>query len=174
MPRYHEIQIRFIRRRDNGSAEPDPTRDDILRITRLDVNSLRIVYAEKSETTPVIDITLCTNQQLLAYMYRVFWATSLDEDPFKSVQFFIPGFPTVLFEVSTLKQQMPAVLDLIMSLCWNWPTIGNPNYGGSPERVSSHSLGVGCPEQAADSGYNGEGCDGGGGAANPGGLDGGI
>ena len=174
MPRHHEIQIRFIRRLENGTAEPDSTRDDILRISRLDINSLRVVYTEKSDMKSVVDITLCTNQQLLAYLYRVFWATGLDEDPFKSVQFFIPGYPTFLFEVSTLKQQMPTILDLVMSLCWNWPTIGNPNYNGAPERTSSHSLWVGSPEQPADSGDNSDSCDGAGGAANPGGLDGGI
>jgi hypothetical protein len=174
MPRHHEIQIRFIRRLENGSPEPDSTRDDILRISRLDENSMRVVYTEKSDVKPVIDVAICTNQQLLAYLYRVFWATGLDEDPFKSVQFFVPGFPTFLFEVSTLKQQMPAVIDIITSLCWNWPTIGHPHYVGAPERASSHSLGIGGPEQPADSGDNGDSSDGAGGTANPSGLDGSI
>ena len=174
MPRTHEIQIRFIRRLANGTAESNPARDDILRISRLAENSLRVVYTERSDDSTVVDIMICTNQQLLAYLYRIFWVTEIDEDPFQSLQFFVPGFPTFLVQVPTLKQKMSAILDLVISLCWNWPTVGNPNYGGAPERTSSHSLLVGSPEQPADSGYNGDCSDSTGGAANPGGLDGSI
>ena len=134
MPRNREIQMRFIR------FHTDSTRDDILRITRLAENSNRIVYTEKSDNSDVVDILTCTHQQLLSYLYRVFWLTTLDEDPFKSVQFFIPGFPTFLVSVATLKQNTPSILDLVVSLCWNWPVIGCAEYNRTPERVGMHSL----------------------------------
>jgi len=174
MPRHHEIQIRFIRRLANGTADPNPARDDILRITSLGENSLRAVYTERSEDVAVVDITTCTTQQLLAYLYRAFWATSLDEDPFQSVQLFVPGFPTFIIEVATLKHNIPSILDLVMSVCWNWPTVGNPDYVSAPERYSSHLLGVRGPEQTTNSGNNTNGCDGTGGTTDPGGLHGGV
>lgn len=134
MPRNREIQVRFIR------FHTDSTRDDILRITRLAENSNRIVYTEKSDNSDVVDILTCTNHQLLSYLYRVFWLTTLDEDPFKSVQFFIPGFPTFLVSVAALKQNTPSILDLVISICWNWPVIGCAEYNRTPERVGMHSF----------------------------------
>jgi len=146
MPRYREAQIRFIRRKNNGGAETNPLRDDVLRISRLGVNAVRVVYTERTDDAPVVDVLTCNNYSLLSYLYRLFWLTTLDEDPFKSVQFFIPGFPTFLLEVATLKQHVPYILELVISLCWNWPTIG-ANRSLSP---------VGGPQQTADGGGNGD------------------
>jgi hypothetical protein len=140
MPRNREIQVRFIR------FHTDSTRDDILRITRLADNSNRVVYTEKSDNSDVVDILTCTHQQLLSYLYRVFWLTTLDEDPFKSVQFFIPGFPTFLVSVAALKQNTPSILDLVISTCWNWPVIGCAEYNRTPERVGLHSLPLETPD----------------------------
>jgi hypothetical protein len=145
MPRNREIQVRFIR------FHTDSTRDDILRITRLADNSNRVVYTEKSDNSDVVDILTCTHQQLLSYLYRVFWLTTLDEDPFKSVQFFIPGFPTFLVSVAALKQNTPSILDLVISTCWNWPVIGCAEYNRTPERVGLHSLPLENPDTESSS-----------------------
>jgi len=130
MPRYNEIQVRFLRR-----LETDPRKDDILRINRTGENAYRVIYTEKSGGDTVVDIMNYTNQQLLAYLYRMLWLVGIDEDPFQSIQVFVPGYPTCLFHVGTLKQNVAPILDLIISSCWNWPTASSEKQG--TDRVSS-------------------------------------
>ena len=129
-PANHCIQIRFIRQ---GQG---PKNDDILKILRDRENAVRMIYTEHGDNNrPDIVITRCNHQQMLSYLYRLFWIVGLDEDPFEKVQFFIPGYPTFLVNVETIKDKMPNIMDLIISTCWNWP-----------------SLLVGSPEEAADEG----------------------
>jgi hypothetical protein len=150
MPRHRVIELRFIRRQSTDAA-----RDDVLRITRIDDNLNRVVYTEKSnETTAAIDIMTYNNQQLLSYLYRVFWLTNIDEDPFSSMQLFVPGFPTCMMSVTALKQNIPSVMDCIGSTYLHWPIIGQER--DEAVRVGCHSLTVvRSPEQTANGGDNG-------------------
>jgi hypothetical protein len=51
---------------------------------------------------------------------------SLDEDPFQSVQLIVPGYPTTLIRVDTLKGQLAGVMDILTTTMWHWPTTGRP------------------------------------------------
>lgn len=145
-PGRRDIQIRFIRRMPDGTADTNTGRNDLLRISYLNENSKRIIYIERGSEYAAIDLVVCDNQQLLAYLYRLLWLTSLDEDPFHSVRFYIPGFPSMAMSVATVQAYVPNLLDIILSLCWHWPTIGySPS---SPERIAQHL--VRSPEESAN------------------------
>lgn len=146
-PPRHDIQIRFIRRKPDGTPNADPNYDDVLRINRLGANSIRVVYVEQGTDEATIDIIMCTVQQLLCYLYRLLWLVSLDEDPFHSVKFQLPGFPTFQMSTTAVQSYVPNLLDLILSLCWNWPINGHPP--NEPVRIRSH-LFVGSPEETPD------------------------
>jgi len=134
MPRYHEIQLRFLRYGDYIDAN----KDDVLRIQRLAENSYRVIYTERSGAAQ-IDLMTLTTQALLAYLYRVFWLLELDEDPFQSVQLFVPGYPTCMIKATDIKTRVSYMLDIIITNCWNWPTIGADRE--EVPRPSSHQLG---------------------------------
>ena len=156
MPRHRSIQIRFIRRGSN-----DPARDDILKISKVGENSLRIVYTEKNEYDLFTDYLHVNYTQMLAYVCRTITLLTLDEDPFQSVQIFIPGYPTVMFNVTALKEHTGYILELITSTLWNWPIISK--YEEDVTHTSSHSVGptvtpesllVRSPEEPADTSEN--------------------
>jgi hypothetical protein len=125
-PPHHSIMIHFIRRTANGAAQTDESLDDTLRIQKLGENNVRVTYSERSEDGCLVDTTLMTYQKLIHYLYRVFWMLSLDEDPFQSVQFIVPGYPTTLIRVDALRPQLVGVMDILTSTLWQWPTIGRP------------------------------------------------
>ena len=156
MPRHRTIELRFIRR---SSLPIEAATDDILRITRIEENSNRVVYTEKSGS-PVVDIMTFTNQQLLSYLYRVFWLTNLDEDPFSSMQLFVPGLPTCMISVTALRQSIPTVMDCIASVFLNWPVVGQER--DEAVRVGCHhSLPIiRGPEETTNGGGNGNGANG--------------
>ena len=138
MPQHHQIQVRFIRRRPNGEAETDHSRDDILVISRVGDNSVRLSYTERNADGSVVDIMNYTHHQAISYMYRVLWFLGLDEDPFQSVQFFLPGYPTCLVLVKNVKSIIPQLLESFYSVFQMWPATGVDRTGH--ERRSVHSL----------------------------------
>jgi hypothetical protein len=141
MPAHHAITIRFIRVQANGFADGYPSSDDVLNVTKLGENSVRLVYTENSSDGKVIDVMQFTYQQFIAYLYRAFWLLGLDDDPFKSVQFFIPGYPTVLIDVKSLQQHVNVLLELVMSTCFAWPAIGRASLPAvrNPEQPANGS-----------------------------------
>ena len=132
MPQHHDILIRFLRKGAGGLARANPATDDTLRISKLGENSVRTIYMEKSSDGTVIDTSTMNYQGLMAYLYRVFYLLGLDEDPFASVQFFIPGYPTILIEVATLRANVHALMELVMSTCWSWPAVGRLAHRPAP------------------------------------------
>ena len=150
MARYRCIQIRFIRRGSNS-----PSTDDILKITKMSENTVRILYTEKNDYDAFIDFMTVNYTQLIAYIYRVIQLLTLDDDPFQSVQFFVPGYPTFLVGVDKLKDQTGYILEMISSTLLNWPLIGFEP--GPDTRTSTHaSLLVGGPQETADAANNGD------------------
>ena len=125
-PQQHSITLRFIRRTPTGLADTNPANDDILRITKLGENNLRVIYTERSEAGPQIDVMTYSYATCIAYLYRVFWLLGLDEDPFQSVQLGIPGYPTCLVQVAELRQNLQHIMELMMNSCIAWPTSGRP------------------------------------------------
>ena len=151
MPRHRTIQIRFIRR---GPA--DPSRDDILIVTKLGDNSLRVVYTEKNHYDSFTDLLTITYAQLVSYIYRTIQLLTLDEDPFQSVQFFVPGYPTLLLGVDKLKENTGNILEMISFTMLNWPTIGREENARSSDHSIPDSLLVGGPQETADAANNGD------------------
>ena len=105
-------------------ARRNPATDDTLQICKLGENVVRCIYTEKSGDGVLIDTSQQSYAQLMAYLYRIFYLLGLDEDPFASVQFFIPGYPTILVEVVTLHRNVHALMEIVMSTCMAWPAIG--------------------------------------------------
>ena len=115
--------MRFIRRTANGRAETNPRLDDILTIYKLGENNLRVVYIEQTQDGIMRDTVLMNYQKLSYYLLRIFWMLAIDEDPFQSIQFYIPGYPQTLMNVQSLQQNLPVIMDIIMNTCWQWPVI---------------------------------------------------
>jgi hypothetical protein len=127
MPNHHPITIRFIRRTRNGGAEGNPRLDDILTIYKLGENNLRVVYIEQTEDGIMRDMALMTYQKLSHYLMRIFWMLTIDDDPFQSVQFYIPGYPQTLIKVATVQTNLPILMDIILNTCWHWPVVARPS-----------------------------------------------
>ena len=123
MRRYHAIEMRFIRQNQESRH------DDLLRILKVGENSVRVIYSERSADGVVSDTSILTYQQLFVYLHRLFWMLEIDEDPFQCVQMFLPGYPTILLRVATLNQNIPRVLEALMSVCLLWPLSTRPIEG---------------------------------------------
>jgi len=126
MPAHRTIELRFIRRSATGQLQHDASLDDLLKITKLGENSVRAIYTERSVDGATIDVQTLTYQQCLLYVYRIFNLLTLDEDPFESVQLFLPAYPTVMLKVETLRTHIPHLMEALASTCTQWPAIGRP------------------------------------------------
>ena len=123
MPSYNPITLYFVRRPEPGRTDTVPGRDDCLRLEKLGENNVRVIYTERSTDGPIIDTTTMTYQRLTHYLLRLFWAVSSDEDPFHAVQIMIPGYPSFTMGVTTFKIYVSTVVDMILTTCWQWPTV---------------------------------------------------
>lgn len=118
-------------------------------------NTVRISYTEKNEYDAFIDYLTVNYTQVIAYIYRTITLLTLDEDPFQSVQFFVPGYPSLMVGVDKLKEQTGYILEMISSTLLNWPHIGFEH--GPDTRTSTHaSLPVGNPQETTDATNNGD------------------
>ena len=131
------IEMRFLR---SANRETFTERDDILKITKLGENNVRVCYTERSLGGAVMDLQNMTYQTCLAYLIRVFHLLTIDEDPFQSVQISFPNHPTILLSVSSLKTNMGSILELFTSLCVAWPRAAS--LVGSPQEPSNNSSGA--------------------------------
>jgi hypothetical protein len=148
------MEMRFIRRTQDGRADPDSQHDDLMRILKVGENSVRVVYSERSADGVISDTIVLTYFQLIVYLQRIFWMLSIDEDPFQSVQFFLPGFPTVLLQVNTLQQNVLRILEMVLSSCVMWPTVTRPIeglYHGAPVAAAAAAPGVEGEDSSSDS-----------------------
>jgi len=126
MPRsYNMITMRFIRKMRSGQADPDPQNDDQLQIIKLGENSVRAIYTEIQAGDAMVDISIMNYVQLNVYIYRIFWLLGIDDDPFKSVQIFVPGYPSILIEVAKLQQFVPHLMDMLAHTYVAWPSRGS-------------------------------------------------
>jgi hypothetical protein len=122
---HHKIELRFLRKKKGGSGAATSDQDDILEIFKLGENSVRVIYTESGlGDAPLKDVIHCNYQQALTYVYRAFMLLALDDDPFLSVQIHAPGYPCSLLHVSKIKENLPMIMELLATTCWNWPAIG--------------------------------------------------
>jgi hypothetical protein len=124
MPTTHTIQLRFIRRSNTGTPEPNSALDDLLLIQKLGENNLRVTYTERTIDGELADTTTMTYQKMIHYVSRILWLLGMDADPFFSVQIMIPGYPTVLIPIARIQEQSVMILDLLLNTCWHWPAAG--------------------------------------------------
>ena len=124
MPAHRTIELRFIRRSETGQLQHDASLDDLLKITKLGENLVRAIYTERSVDGATVDVQTMSYQQCLVYVYRIFNLLTLDEDPFESVQLFLPAYPTVLLKTETLRAHIPQLMEALAATCVQWPAIG--------------------------------------------------
>jgi hypothetical protein len=124
MPGHRTIELRFIRRSETGQLQHDASLDDTLKVTKLGENNVRCVYTERSVDGATVDVQTLSYQQCLVYIYRIFNLLTLDEDPFESVQLYLPAYPSVLLKVETLRSHIPQLMEALASTCVQWPAIG--------------------------------------------------
>lgn len=120
-------------------------------------NTARIFYTEKNDYDTFTDFLTVNYTQVIAYVYRTITLLTLDEDPFQSVQFFVPGYPTLMFGVNKLKEQTSFIIEMISNTLMNWPLIGYDH--ATDARSSTHALltMVRSPEETTDAAND---CDG--------------
>jgi hypothetical protein len=124
MPTHHQIALRFVRKGERPGSTTQPSEDDVLRVVKLGENSVRVIYTERSVDGSTIDTMQFTYSQFIAYLHRVFWLLSMDEDPFESVNIALPGHPIVIVRIETLQKNVPHLLELFMNTCYTWPAVG--------------------------------------------------
>ncbi len=120
---YNPILMYFIRRPPPGRTDSPPDRDDCMRLEKIGENNVRVTYTERSTDGPIIDTTTMSYQKLTHYLFRLFWTVSSDDDPFDSIQTMVPGFPSFTLKTDPFKAQMGLIIDMILTTCWQWPTV---------------------------------------------------
>jgi hypothetical protein len=119
---------------------------------------VRIFYTEKNDYDTFTDFLTINYTQVIAYIYRTITLLTLDEDPFQSVQFFVPGYPTLMIGVDKLKEQTSYIIEMISNTMMNWPLIGYDH--ATDARISTHaSLLIRDPEETTDSANNCNGAE---------------
>jgi len=103
-------------------TEQTPEFDDKITITKLTENKLKIMYIEKSGPDTIIDVSYMGYYQFMAYMNRILYMLIIDEDPFLSIQFMVPGYPSTLIMIPNLKERVMLLLELLWSTCVTWPS----------------------------------------------------
>lgn len=119
MPQYHNMFFTFIRKSNN------PLMDDRLVISKLGENNIRVSYTERSHDGRLVDTATFGYHKLIHYLTRVLWMVTIDTDPFVSVQVMIPSYPTSLIPVDRLTSAIPVIMDMVLGVCWQWPTVSN-------------------------------------------------
>ncbi len=99
--------------------------DDKITVTKLAENSLKVVYLERTHNDPLTDIFHMSYHQFLTYMHRVLYLLIVDDDPRVSVEFMVPGYPTILVHVPKLKERFIPLLEFLWSACMAWPSNEN-------------------------------------------------
>jgi hypothetical protein len=115
MSTYPNIMIRFLRKVEKDGAGTD----DVLKVHKFEENRVRVTYNDKNDHSTYVKSL--TYDQLHDYLFNVLWAVSVDEAPFKSVQFSIPGYPCLLITVATLKEKLDDIMEMLASAYSSWP-----------------------------------------------------
>jgi len=99
--------------------------DDKITVTKLAENSLKVIYLERTHNEPQTDIFHMSYHQFITYMHRVLYLLIIDDDPRVSVEFMVPGYPTILVNLPNLKDRFMPLLELLWSACLTWPSAEN-------------------------------------------------
>ena len=99
--------------------------DDKITVTKLAENRLKVIYLERTHQEPQTDIFHMSYHQFITYIHRVFYFLIIDDDPRVSVEFMVPGYPTILVHIANLKDRFAPLLELLWSACYTWPSNEN-------------------------------------------------
>lgn len=91
------IQIRLTRN-DN------PTNDDRIVIKYKDENMYQIFFQDGNMMKSVTYCTVLSGEELDVYVESLFSLVARDRDPFRSIEFQIPCFPALQFEVDDMRK----------------------------------------------------------------------
>lgn len=92
------IQIRLIRK-----DQSDPEMDDRIAIETI-AEDMYNVYFKTSDLTRIYHELQLSGQELDVYIHSLLILLANDRDAFESVQFLLPGFPSILLNPKDLKK----------------------------------------------------------------------
>ena len=91
------IQIRLTR-------NSDETQDDRIVIRYKDEDMYQIFYRDGLMDTGIIYCTVLSGAELDVYVSSLFSLVARDRDPFRSIEFQIPCFPALQYDVEDMKK----------------------------------------------------------------------
>jgi hypothetical protein len=112
------IELRFLRKTEEGNPSRNASDDDVVKIIKLDNDRASVTYISSTPGSrfPYVSMTF-TPQQLSEYLYNTFWLLRIDEamskDCFISVQLTIPGYPVIIVFVKTLMENVQRFVNMI-------------------------------------------------------------
>jgi hypothetical protein len=109
------IAFRIVRDRST------PDTDDIIRIQK------------QNEHTCVVSYTVPNSgdrfrfaahlRDVSHYLYSVFDLLAMDDDPFQSVQFDAPGFPSVIFQLPLTKDNVRTIVSVVKDVIYSYDQV---------------------------------------------------
>ena len=128
----NKISLRFIR--DTN----DSNRDDILSISPTeDFNIMEMKFEDKHGN--FISKTRITESDLRNYFTAVLPLLKYDADPYKSVQFFFPQFPSVLINTPDLSDYLNSNVMKMVEMTYNGWYFDHEDFSDEREDEPSHS-----------------------------------
>ena len=92
------IQIRLLRNNHES-------KDDRIAIRRADESMYHLFYQDGLlKNKDKMYVCLLTGEELDIYLQSLFTLLVRDQDPFTQIQFLLPCFPTVLYDIQDLRQ----------------------------------------------------------------------
>ena len=110
--KYSFVQIRFIRDNDTSGKN-----DCIIDVKRNDNIYLWMLRDEDHSKAMAMRLDYDGAMKRLRAVLR---SVVIDDDPFKSVQITAPGYPSVLYNMQTLRKNIGTVIDLLDLIFENW------------------------------------------------------
>ena len=127
-----KITLRFIRDMNNSK------RDDILTILPTeDFNIMEMKFEDNDGN--FISKTRITETDLHNYFTAVLPLLKNDADPYKSVQFFFPQFPSVLINTSDLNDYLNSNIMKMVETTYNGWYFDHEDFSDEREEEPSHS-----------------------------------
>jgi hypothetical protein len=107
-------------------TRPDKTSksDDVIKIRPSEENEhlLNVLYLDKdSKKNYTFDDSW---ENIVVYLQRILKVLPYDSDPFRSVQFTLPAYPSVMIKVDDLeyeKEFIATLFDMMKSIVYDWP-----------------------------------------------------
>jgi hypothetical protein len=110
--KYSFVQIRFIRDDDTSGKT-----DCIIDVKRNDDIYIWMLRDEDHSKAMAMRLDY---DGVIKRLRAVLRSVVIDDDPFKSVQIIAPGYPSVLYKIQTLRENLSSVIELLDLIFENW------------------------------------------------------